>query len=95
MKTDHELRFAYALYLLFGIILHTYDYWYFKALFIGWVAYELVFAVLNRVTTESLVVTNLIGLATFYCVWKGYDVLYILPLYIAWGLYLNYLGLKR
>ena len=93
--SDHELRFAYALFFLFGLILHQYNYWYLKVLFVAWLTYEELFAVLNKVSEESLIISNIIGIVTFYTVYTGHYWYLTLPFYVAWGLYLNYLGLRH
>ncbi|AXQ00120.1 hypothetical protein SFV1gp38 [Sulfolobus filamentous virus 1] len=96
-KTDHEIRFAYALYILFALILHCYHNYILLSIFLVWLTYENVFAIMRNLKLSTLIISNVIGLVTFYAVYT-FDLimmLVVLPIYLGYGLYLNYLGLRK
>ena len=97
LSSDHEIRFAYALYSLFALILRAYHLPILDAVFIFWLVWEDVFAIINNVSLKTFVIANVIGLVTFYFLYHFIMpwVYPVLGVYVVYGLYLNYLGLRN
>lgn len=102
--SDHELRFALALY-PFSVIVAKYsvlphlgvDPLVILTAFALWIAYENYFAIRQGVSLISLVSVNAIGTATALALWYGnkYAICVTLALLVTEGVILNVLGLKK
>ena len=102
--SDHELRFALALY-PFSILLAKYSILphiginplVILTAFVLWIAYENYFAIRQGVSLISLLSVNAIGTATALALWYGdkYVIYVTLALLVTEGVILNVLGLKK
>ena len=97
LSTDHEIRFVYALYFLFALILRAYHLPVLDAIFIIWVAWEDIFAIMNNISFTTFIIANIIGLFTFFFLYHFITpwIYLVLTVYVVYGLYLNYLGLRN
>ncbi len=90
--SSHPLRFAYALFFLYGLIARTH---YYPSLYIAlafslWITYELIWSYLLDTNYLVVGVAIVLGIITAYGVYN-FSVCWIpvIAIYLAFGIYLN------